>query len=127
VEQYFALISLIVSGIALLLGGGLLSRYIVHSNRQAVLNHDAERNKADIAKNTADLVLVHSQIALMTYQVSQISTKLEKLDLLEVVHTNVENLKEMAQNMMPRLEGEAKIRAVDQRVDGIAAVVFHKP
>lgn len=82
--------------------------------------------RADLDKATAQMNTLQTQQALTGQRVEEMNTKLAKLDLLEVIHTNVEHLKVSTANMLPRPEAEARIKGIEDRVDTISAAVFHK-
>lgn len=118
-------LGLIISFVALLLGGGLLPMFLSHSNKQAVQGDRQDRMQVQLDNAHSDLTKLRTEQAVTSQNVNEIKSKLDKLDLLEVVHANVENLKHIADHMIPRKEAEAELTAVKHRVETVEQIVFH--
>jgi septal ring factor EnvC (AmiA/AmiB activator) len=121
-----ALIISIVFGIlSLLVGGGLLTRYISHSNDLAVQAHDIKQTKADIAALQNDSKSMNTQVALLTQTLNELKPRLEKLDLLELLNNKLDNLNRIVDTILPRPEAEVRFKAVEDRVTQVSDAVSH--
>jgi hypothetical protein len=119
-------ISLVISGLALLVGTGLVPMYIRHSNKQAVSNHRLDSMERDMKEHKAALTELAKAGALTTQTVEMIQQRLTKLDVLESVAADVRNLNRLVEHVMPRTETESRFSDVQHRVENVEAVVFNK-
>ncbi len=123
------ILNIVLGILSLAVGGGLFYRHIdkgkADAARDAVVDTSINNMKAEQDRHRDRLDALGTRHALVEQQVGTMSRKLDKLDLLEVIHTNVENLKQTTANMMSRPEAEARISGLDHRVEVMEAVVLH--
>lgn len=110
-------LSLVLAGLSLLFGAGLLSRFMAHSNKQAVMQDRQERLEAEVAKHGLEIRDIRQSLALTAQSVENINARLGKLDLIEKVASDVAHIRELS---------AVRITAVENRVDTIENTVLDK-
>lgn len=121
--------ALIISLISILIGSGgilsLLVRLSTHNKKQAVQEYRLEEFANKFEQAQVKISGLETQIALTNQNISYISGKLGKLDILDSVNAKLDIVTKVIDNVIPRPEAEAKFKAVEERVGAVEEAVRH--